>query len=156
MLFTFPSRYSSTIGLSGVFSLTGWSRLIQSRFLVPQPTQDPAITYLSYLYGTFTLSGHAFPRCSNSINSKSRSPTTPALPKQYRFGLLPFRSPLLWESLLFSSPPPTKMFQFSGFAHLYGVVHLQCTGLPHSDICVSYRMCQYTQLFAAYHVLLRL
>ena len=97
-----------------------------------------------------------FPKYSNSINSKYRSPTTPILPKQHWFGLLPFRSPLLWESLLFSSPPPTKMFQFSGFAHLYGVVHLQCTGLPHSDICVSTRMCQSTQLFAAYHVLLRL
>ena len=32
------------------------------------------------------------------------SPTTPILPKQYRFGLLPFRSPLLRESLfVFSS-----------------------------------------------------
>ena len=97
-----------------------------------------------------------FPKYSNSINSKSRSPTTPILPKQHWFGLLPFRSPLLWESLLFSSPPPTQMFQFSGFAHLYDVVHLQCTGLPHSDICGSNRMCQSPQLFAAYHVLLRL
>ena len=156
VLFTFPSRYQSTIGLSGVFSLTRWSWQFQTGFHVPRPTQDTAITYLSYLYGTITLYGHAFPRCSNSINSKYRSPTTPALPKQYRFGLLPFRSPLLWESLLFSSPPPTQMFQFSGFAHLYDVVHLQCTGLPHSDICVSTRMCQSTQLFAAYHVLLRL
>ena len=33
-----------------------------------------------------------------------------------RFGLLPGRSPLLGESLLFSSPPRTKMFQFRGFA----------------------------------------
>src|SRR5690554_113127 len=35
------------------------------------------------------------------------SPTTPILPKQYRFRLLPFRSPLLRESLLFSSPMGT-------------------------------------------------
>ena len=118
VLFTFPSRYQFTIGLSGVFSLTRWSWQFQTGFHVPRPTQDTAITYLSYLYGTITLYGHTFPRCSNSINSKCRSPTTPALPKQYRFGLLPFRSPLLWESLLFSSPPPTQMFQFSGFAHL--------------------------------------
>ena len=48
------------------------------------------------------------------------------------------------------------MFQFSGFAHLYDVVHLQCTGLPHSDICGSIRMCQSPQLIAAYHVLHRL
>ena len=36
------------------------------------------------------------------------------------------------------------------------VVYLQYTGLPHSDICGSIRMCQFPQLFAAYHVLLRL
>ena len=37
-----------------------------------------------------------------------------------------------------------------------GVIHLQCIGLPHSDTCGSIRMCQSPQLFAAYHVLLRL
>ena len=41
----------------------------------------------------------------------SRGPTTPMLD---RFGLFPFRSPLLRESLLFSFPPATKMFQFTG------------------------------------------
>ena len=40
VLFTFPSRYWSTIGLSGVFSLTGWSRLIHAEFLVLRATQD--------------------------------------------------------------------------------------------------------------------
>ena len=32
------------------------------------------------------------------------------------FSLLPFRSPLLGESLLFSFPPGTEMFHFPGFA----------------------------------------
>ena len=50
-----------------------------------------------------------------------RSPTTPTLPKQYWFGLVPFRSPLLWESLLFSFPTGTEMFQFPALAHC-----LQC------------------------------
>ncbi len=36
-----------------------------------------------------------------------RSPTTPILPKQYWFGLFPFRSPLLRESFLFSFPMGT-------------------------------------------------
>ena len=124
------------------------------------PRAPPYSGYCYYLFILPIRDYHPlwllFPKYSNSINSKCRSPTTPALPKQYRFGLLPFRSPLLWESLLFSSPLPTKMFQFSRFAHLLGVVHLQCTGLPHSDICGSIRMCQSPQLFAAYHVLLRL
>ena len=44
-------------------------------------------------------------------------PTTPALalPRR-RFGLVRFRSPLLAQSLLFSLPPGTEMFQFPGFA----------------------------------------
>ncbi len=33
---------------------------------------------------------------------------------------------------------------------------LQHAGLPHSDTCGSIRMCQSPQIFAAYHVLLRL
>lgn len=33
-----------------------------------------------------------------------------------RFGLFPFRSPLLWESLLISSPSGTEMFHFPEFA----------------------------------------
>ena len=40
MLFTFPSRYWFTIGLSGVFSLSGWCRWIQAGFLRSRPTQD--------------------------------------------------------------------------------------------------------------------
>ena len=43
-------------------------------------------------------------------------PTTPRAPRRPRFGLAPFRSPLLGGSLLFSSPPTTGMFRFVGFA----------------------------------------
>ena len=45
-----------------------------------------------------------------------RSPTTPIMPKHERFGLFPVRSPLLGESLLFSFPAGTKMFQFPALA----------------------------------------
>lgn len=47
------------------------------------------------------------------------------------------------------------MFQFPGFASLR-ILYLQYSGLPHSDICGSHRMCQSPQLIAAYHVLHRL
>ena len=40
VLFTFPSRYWFTIGLSGVFSLTGWCRQIPTRRLRPRGTQE--------------------------------------------------------------------------------------------------------------------
>ena len=36
-------------------------------------------------------------------------------PRSRRFGLLPLRSPLLRESIFLSTPPATKMFQFTGF-----------------------------------------
>ena len=39
-------------------------------------------------------------------------PTTPRAPRRPRFGLAPFRSPLLGGSLLFSFPPTTGMFRF--------------------------------------------
>ena len=37
-------------------------------------------------------------------------------PKAKRYRLVPFRSPLLWESRLISVPAVTEMFQFSAFA----------------------------------------
>ena len=61
-------------------------------------------------------------------------PTTPgrqrhqALPPD-RFRLLPFRSPLLRESLLLSSPRGTQMFQFPRFPPLALCVHTRVT--PH-------------------------
>ena len=42
VLFTFPSQYSFAIGLTGVFSLTGWSRQIRAEFLVFRVTQGSA------------------------------------------------------------------------------------------------------------------
>ena len=41
------------------------------------------------------------------------------LPKQDWFGLFPVRSPLLRESLLFSFPAGTKMFQFPAYASAF-------------------------------------
>ena len=43
VLFTFPSRYWFTIGLSGVFSLTGWCRQFQTGFLRSRLTQDTGL-----------------------------------------------------------------------------------------------------------------
>lgn len=40
LLFTFPSRYLFTIDHFRVFSLTGQSRQIRTRFLVSRPTQE--------------------------------------------------------------------------------------------------------------------
>ena len=49
VLFTFPSRYCSTIGHQVVFSLTGWSPLIHTGFHVSCTTLDTtSLTFLSY------------------------------------------------------------------------------------------------------------
>ncbi len=42
VLFTFPSRYWYTIGLTGVFSLAGWARRIRAGLLVSRVTQEYA------------------------------------------------------------------------------------------------------------------
>ena len=46
MLFTFPSRYWYTIGLTGVFSLAGWARQIRAGLLVSRVTQDTTKPHL--------------------------------------------------------------------------------------------------------------
>jgi hypothetical protein len=68
------------------------------------------------VYGTFTLYGQIFQIILLPVLPSMTQPTTPVMPEHHRFGLFPFRSPLLWESLLFSFPPGTEMFQFPGFA----------------------------------------
>ena len=121
MLFTFPSRYWSTIGLSLVFSLAGWSRRIHAGFLVPRATQDTAMLHIApntqLSCSTAELSRSFFSR----YFLQRRGPTTPTGPEPCRFGLLPVRSPLLGESLLFSLPAGTKMFQFPAFASMLGM-----------------------------------
>ena len=131
MLFTFPSRYWSTIGLSGVFSLAGWSRRIHAGFLVPRATQDAAtlriVSRTRLSLSTVELSRSFRSRCF----LRPRGPTTPAMPRQRRFGLFPVRSPLLGESRLFSFPAGTKMFQFPALASCIAGCHpFRMTGCP--------------------------
>ena len=139
MLFTFPSQYLFTIGLSGVFSLGGWSPHIQTGFHVSRHT------HLSSIY-TFHIPGYHrlwlfFPEHSIKYIKT--------------FGLIRVRSPLLTESLrfLFLRVLDVSVLRVCSS---YEVIHLQCIGLPHSDISGSIRVCQSPELFAAYHVLLRL
>ena len=47
MLFTFPSRYWYTIGLSRVFSLAGWTRRIHAGLHVSRATQGDAMRKLT-------------------------------------------------------------------------------------------------------------
>ena len=87
VLFTFPSRYSCTIGRGRVFSLGGWSPQIQSELLgssnllrYPCHTAEEA-----YTYGTLTLYRGSFQITSASLLIHARlaphGPYNPDLPK---------------------------------------------------------------------------
>ena len=120
MLFTFPSRYWYTIGLTGVFSLAGWSRQIHAGFLVPRATQDTETQAHRFAYGALTLCGPPFQDGSARMRMcVLRSYYPRRAQARGGFGLFPGRSPLLGESLLFSLPAGTKMFQFPAFAPHY-------------------------------------
>ena len=104
VLFTFPSRYSSTIGHRVVFSLGRWSSQIPTRFHVPRGTQELSRVQIYFVYGTITLCGqpfHTLPLYSFLPISRSYNPG------YFRFGLLRVRSPLLAESRLISTPADT-------------------------------------------------
>ena len=102
---------------------------------------------------------------SHSLPGRQPRPVGPTTPHQQRlpaitliwFSLIRFRSPLLTESLLFSSPAGTEMFHFPAFPpHTLcvqaWVAEFYSTGFPHSDILESQLGCQ---LLEAYRRLLR-
>jgi hypothetical protein len=82
----------------------------------------------AFAYGAFTLYGDGFHRLPLARHFVTLRPpcgtikTGPTTPRRQRpqaiapsrFGLFPFRSPLLRESMFLSVPPATKMFQFAG------------------------------------------
>ena len=64
VLFTFPSRYCSSIGHQVVFRLGGWSPLFPTGFHVSGGTLDPIRNDSPFAYGALTLFGrpsHAVP-----------------------------------------------------------------------------------------------
>jgi hypothetical protein len=101
VLFAFPSRYWCTIGRLRVFSLGGWSPHLQTGFHVSRPT-------CRKLSSTIRVRGY------HPLRLPFPEHSTKSIAKTCR--LVPFRSPLLWESRLISVPPATEMFQFTGLA----------------------------------------
>ncbi len=119
VLFTFPSRYSYAIGLTGVFSLAGWTPRIQTGLHVSRPTQDTtrprpcSCTGLSPSMAGLSRPFHSTSGCQNVVLQPRRCvATTPvwASPRSLAAtgGIIQ----------LFSSPAGTKMFQFPAFASM--------------------------------------
>ena len=105
VLFTFPSRYLFAIGHQVVFSLGGWSPLLPAGFPVSCGTLVPALSFRLSTTGLLPSSaGLSFPiRLGFRQFSPARNPSRHAR----WFGLFPFRSPLLRESIFLSLPPGT-------------------------------------------------
>lgn len=114
MLFTFPSQYLFTIGLSGVFSLGGWSPHIQTGFHVSRPTHLSS-KYAFHIRGYHPLWLH-FP-----VHSIKHIKT---------FGLIRFRSPLLTESLRFLFLRVLRCFSSPGLLLLRGDISSICRVAP--------------------------
>jgi hypothetical protein len=103
LLFTFPSRYWCTIGHEVVCSLGGWSPQLPTGFLgsrrtqVPTPHASPGFRLRdSHPLSWIVPDRFGYP--ARSCGTMPRvGPTTPET-LGLRFGLLPFRSPLLRES----------------------------------------------------------
>ena len=121
VLFTFPSRYWSTIGLWRVFSLGGWSRRIHTGFHVPRATQDAARLHDASCTGL----SPATVALSRTFHSRQSCHIAVLLPRGSRnsrgLGCAPFARHYLGYHILFSLPPGTKMFQFPGFAPIPGM-----------------------------------
>ena len=156
VLFTFPSRYLFTIGLSVIFSLTGWSPLIHSRFLVSRVTQVSSLCVLIFRLRGYHALWRDFPNPSTIFIHMLVKILLPlvCLNKQ-GLGCSPFARHYLGNHCCFLFLWVLRCFSSPRSPFLLKVPELLSGGLPHSEICGSRRMCQSPQLIAAYHVLLR-
>ena len=74
VLFTFPSRYSCTIGHRGVFRLGGWSPQIRATFHVRRATRDTTRGRTHPVTGLSpSLAGHSTPFHPRVVHTMSRS-----------------------------------------------------------------------------------
>ena len=113
----------------------------------------------SFTYGAFTLSGWLSQNHSARLINQLYGPN-PSMHARW-FGLFRFRSPLLPEShVVFSSSGYLDVSVHRVPLHTLWIgvwmIRVLRTGFPHSDICGSRIICISPQLFAAYHVFLRL
>ena len=92
---------------------------------MPRSTQVPAASFSVSSTGL----SPAVAELSSSLplpTPESRMPALqPRMVETTRFGLFPFRSPLLWESRLISFPPGTEMFHFPGSASSTLFIHVE-------------------------------
>jgi hypothetical protein len=149
VLFTFPSRYSCTIGRLSYLALRGGPRRFTPAFPDPALLGITNRSPLRFAYGALTHYGPPFQhgstthRISHSATGPVTHPSAPTTPNRQRhralpparFRLIPFRSPLLRESQSLSSPRGTEMFQFPRYPPLALCIQTRVT--PHHRCRVS-------------------
>ena len=156
-----------TIGHQGVLSLARWAALIHARFHESGTTREFRWSPSPFVYRAVTFSGQAFqpvPLDSGFVTpchlrNSGRGSHNPACATltgltHMRFGLVPFRSPLLGESMSLSVPADTEMGQFSAFPTAdYGFISgsrgASSCRFRISDTPGSSPACGYPGLFAA-------
>ena len=161
VLFTFPSRYFSTIGHRGVFSLGGWAPRLPTRFLVSGGTLDTTVSaHISFTrlslslvilpsmfnYTCWIIYVVHNPNCISTFGLGSFAFARRYLQNRFFFLLLRvlrcFSSPRLPSHTLCIHVWISRLFPLDRF--------------PHSDSHGSIRICQSPWIIAAYRVLLRL
>jgi hypothetical protein len=91
VLFTRPSRYSSAIGHTGVFSLGGWSPRLRARFLVSGATQElHRPQCLAFAYRALTVCGAPFQGTSAGFTGAARGSYDPGPGEGAGLGCAPF------------------------------------------------------------------
>ena len=115
-----------------------------------------------FIYRTFTFYGMLSQNISIRIVD-SISWSEPQMYYYFWFRLFLFRSPLLYESIVFFlfllvlrcfSSQRSPLIHY--FTHVWILKFFALSEFPHSDISGSKDICSYPKLFAAYHVLHRL
>ena len=105
VLFTFPSQYYALSVTKEYLALGGWSPRLPTRFHVSRGTLDPAVPVRIPCTGLSpSLAG--FPKTIPLSFPVTYAVHNPSMHARW-FRLLPFRSPLLWESSFLSFPPAT-------------------------------------------------
>ena len=114
----------------------------------------------SFMYGAFTLFG----RLSQNLSIRISESITRSEPRHARTPVWPLSislaATLEIDKFSFSSSPYLDVSVQAVPLHTLWIgvwMHEGCScGFPHSDICGSVDICSSPQLFAAYHVFLRL
>ena len=158
VLFTFPSRYWFTIGLTGVFSLTGWSWADSRRIpRVPRYRGIPPWFVRGFVW-LFTLSEWLSRHSAHLISSGYRSYNPVDQVATTTVWALPGRSPhwgiiiyFLFLQVLRCFSSCVRSLQIHEDDSPSGL-----TGCPFWKRGSKLVICTYPQLIAAYHVLRRL